>query len=349
MKGLFFTKKTRMVLCLLAVMVFALSFSGCKKSKELKLAHFFPANHPAETELVAKWAEAISEATNGEVKIDSYPSNNLISKAKNIYSGVKDGIADIGLSCFSYTPGIFPVMETFELPGTIYNTSKSASMVAWEAIKQLDPVELQDTKVLMVFSTGPGHLITKTAVNTLEDLKNLEIRATGISVKALTLLGASPNGMAQSETYDSLSKGIVKGNISPLEVLKGWNQAEVTSHVTFTPFLYNNLFFITMNKDVWESFSSETQNIIEEISESFLMDVAIGLWDTQNDEAIEWAVNEKGISTITLTDEESAKWIEIVNKLQDEHVKALNDKGLDGDKVLSTLKSLAQTYNEMYK
>ena len=66
--------------------------------------------------------------------------------------------------------------------------------------------------------------------------------------------------MAQSETYEALQKGVVKGNISPVEVLQGWNQAEVTDYITLTPFLYNTLFFVTFNQEKWDSMPQDLQD-----------------------------------------------------------------------------------------
>ncbi len=165
------------------------------------------------------------------MKITSYPANTLL-QADAVYDGVVNGIADLGLSCFSYNRGTFPVLEVFELPGIEYANSKVASKVAWEGIQQLNPQEVQDTKLMMVFTTGPGDLYTKTPVRTLKDLKGLEIRATGLSAKTLSVLGATPVAMAQSEAYEALSKGVVRGNLGPDEVLQGWKQAEVTKYLT---------------------------------------------------------------------------------------------------------------------
>ena len=223
---------------------------------ELKLAQFFPAALPAETELLQKWAEAVSKGTGGLVTITSYPGGTLLT-AEEVYDGVVTGIADLGLSCFSYTRGRFPLLEAFELPGIVYNNSKVASKVAWEGIKELTPQEIQDTRLMMALATGPGDLFTTVPVRNLEDLKGLEIRATGLSAKTLQSLGAIPVAMAQSETYEALSKGVVKGNLAPIEVLEGWRHAEVTDYITFTPFLYNTLFFLTMNMDIWNSLPPE--------------------------------------------------------------------------------------------
>ncbi len=359
-----FHKSARIIITLLTVAVFAFSLTSCTQPGkdattasaaattgkaaviELSLAHFFGPTHPAETVLVKGWAEEIEKATNGAVKITSYPGETL-AKAADIYNAVVQGVADIGLSCFSYTAGRFPVLESFELPGTVYLNSKSASMVAWDGIKTLNPAEVQDTHLLMVLATGPGDLFTKAPVNNLADLKSMEIRATGISAESLKLLGAVPVGMPQSETYDSLSKGIVKGNLSPVEVLKGWKQAEVTRYITKTPFLYNTLFFVTMNKAKWNSLSADLQKTITDVTEKYQKDVAAGLWDTQDKDALKYAVEEKGMEIIELTEAEMQLWIEKVAPLQETYLAKLKGLGIETNP-LTTIKTLADKYNKQY-
>lgn len=318
------------------------------KPIELKLAHFFPNSHPAEMDLIQPWAEAIEEKTEDRVKIISYPGETLL-KADAVYDGVVSGIADIGLSCFSYTRGRFPVLEVFELPGIRYANSKVASKVAWEGIKQINPEEVQDTKLMMVLTTGPGDLYTKEAVRTLSDLKGMEIRATGLSAKTLEVLGATPVAMAQSEVYEALSKGVVKGNLGPVEVLEGWRQAEVTNHLTLTPFLYNTLFFITMNNDTWEAISVQDQEIIEGINEEFFEKTAMNLWDLQNEAALKFAMDENAMEVITLPEEEQEKWINLVKPIQDEFVRKINKQGVDGQEILDTVLQLSEKYNTEFQ
>ena len=311
---------------------------------ELTLAHFFPSTHPAETELVQGWAAAVSEATNGQVVITSYPGESLFAAA-DIYQNVVDGGADIGLSCFAYNAGRFPVMEAFEQPGVIYKNSKVASKVAWEGIKELNPAEVQDTKMMMVIATGPGDLFTVKPVETLEDIQGMQIRATGLSAQTLELLGAVPVAMPQSETYDALTKGVVEGNLSPDEVLKTWNHADVCDYITITPFLYNTLFYVTMNLDAWNSIPADLQDAITNATEAFIEETAIGLWDSMNEVAMDWAVNEKGIEVITLSDEETASWISLVEPMQETYIV---NNGEDAANAMETVKALADQYNEVY-
>ena len=344
-----FLTRNKKILTIILAAAMLLSFASCQKEPEVKetikldLAHFFPGTHPAETVFVQGWIKAVSEATDGQVEITSYPGGTLAAAA-DTYQGVVDGVADIGLSCFAYTRGRFPVLEAFELPGVTYNNSKVASMVAWEGIKQLDPEEVKDTKLMMVIATGPGDLFTKEPVKSLEDLQGMEIRATGLSAKTIEMLGGIPVGMAQNETYEALQKGIVKGNLSPIEVLKGWNHGEITKYVTRTPFLYNTLFFVTMNLDSWNAIPEDLQGVILEATEKFYRETGIGLWDMQNEGAYTWAVDEQGVEFIDLSDEEKALWIEKVMPVQDEFKAAMADLGVEED-VLAVINELADKYN----
>lgn len=347
-------KKTKCLsVCLILILAFAtiLPLASCNTAEDktftLKLAHFFPATHPAETVLVKGWSDALNEATDGRIVVESYQGESL-AKAADIYNAVVEGAADIGLSCFAYTPGRFPVLEAFELPGVTYLNSRSASMVAWEGIKELNPAEVQDTHLLMVIATGPGDLFTKTPVQTLADLKGMEIRATGISAETIKQLGGIPVGMPQSETYDALSKGVVKGSLSPIEVLKGWKHAEVTEHITKTPFLYNTLFFVTMNKSVWESIPADLQKTITDVTERFHEETGAGLWDMQNEDALMYAVDEQEMNIITLTDEEAELWIEAVKPIQAAYNEKLVGLGITADP-LKTIYELAEQYNAQYQ
>ncbi len=310
---------------------------------EFNLAHFFPAGHPAETDLVQGWAEALNEASDGRIELTSYHSGTLIAAA-DIYGGVVAGTADIGLSAFFYTRGRFPVLEVFELPGIVYESSYAASKVAWEGIKELNPEEIQDTELMFVLATGPGDLFTTEPVRNLEELEGKKIRAAGLSAETLPLLGAIPEAMSMDEAYEALQRGLVDGNLAPVEVLQGWGHGEVTDYLTKTPFLYNALFFVTMNQERWDELPEDLQAVFLEVNERFHEEVAAGLWDEQNERALEWAVEETGQEVFTLSDEEAERWIERVLPLQEEFIEKMDNLGLSGEEIVETVRNMAEQY-----
>lgn len=316
---------------------------------ELKLAHFWPSSHWVETEFVQKWAQEVAQASGGRVRVVSYPGETLL-KAAAIYDGVVKGVTDIGLSCYAYTAGRFPVMEALMQPGLSYNNSKVASKVAQEIITQLKPKELEETKHLLVWASGPGDLLMKVPVRKLADLKGVEVGVTaGPRVKALELLGAAPVAMPMSEMYEAQSRGVIKGCLAPVEVLKGFRLGEVTDYVTKTPFLYNQVFFMVMNRDKWNALPPDVQAALTAVSDRFFEEKVAGAWDAINEAGMKWVQEKKPVEVIVLPANEQATWIARLETMIDDYAKTLQSKGLPGEEIMKTIQDLATKYNAEYK
>jgi len=353
--------KLRLGIYLLAISL-VLSVAGCgskttssnspsaeaTKPIELKLAHFWPATHTAEKNVAQGWIKAVEKATNGRVKITSYPAETLLKSAET-YEGVVKGVADVGMSAHAYTRGRFPVVETFMLPGISNKSSITASLALMEGIKTLNPKELQDTHHLFSWATGPGSLTSEKPLRELKDIQGLEIGATaGPRGDAIKLLGATPITMPMPEWYEALQKGIMKGGVGPLETMQGFRLGEVTgSYVTMTPFLYNQTFFLTMNLDKWNSIPADVQKQITEATESFYAANVPSMFDKSNTAGLKWTQDKKKVEIINLSEAETAKWIDRIKPLQTDYVTFLNSKGLEGEKIINTVKEVTDKNNKL--
>lgn len=315
---------------------------------ELKLAHFWPANHFIETEVVQTWKEEVEKATDGLVTVTSYPGETLLG-ADAIYDGVSEGIVDLGISFFSYTRGRFPVIELLELPGISYNNAEAATEVIWEYIKEINPEEVQDTKLMFAGSAGLAYLSTKTPVRTLEDLQGMENRTTGASALPMTALGGVPVSMPMSDAYESLSKGIVKGILGPTSPLQTWKLAEVVDYVTVTPFIYTATFFFTMNLDTWNSFPPDVQEAILKINDKLFKEKIVSLFQNDDEAGLNYGIEQEGLEIIELSTEETERWLDILNAAREENIAAAEEKGLPGQVAADLIKELANKYNEIYK
>jgi len=346
---------------ILPLLLISLILGGCSaqeetKSKpeekkevyELTLAHFQPPTHEVETILIQDWIKRIEEATDGRVKITSYPGGTIL-QGPEIYEGVVSGVADIGHSCYAYTRGRFPIMEAFMVPGIAYNNAKVSDWVAMDGIKEFDPAELKDVKHLFTWSTGRGDLLTKVPVRDLAGLSGVEIGVTaGERSDALKLLGGTGIVMPMPEHFEAISKGVTLGVVAPMETLKSFRIGEVTNYVTETPFLYNQLLFMVMNKDKWNSLPTEIQNTIEEVNKQFYEDVVAGFYDQLNEVAIKWAQDEHSMEMITLSEEEAQKWKDILKPLLDKRISTLDESGLPGKEIVDRIMELADKYNQEY-
>lgn len=319
-----------------------------KKVFEFTLAHFQPPTHEIETILIQDWIKRIEEATDGRVKITSYPGGTLL-QGPEIYEGVVSGAADIGHSCYAYTRGRFPVMEAFMVPGIAYNNAKVSDLVAMDGIKMLDPAELKDVKHFFTWSTGRGDILSKVPVRDLDNLSGVELGVTaGERADALKSLGGTGVVMPMPEHFEAISRGVTNGVVAPMETLKSFRIGEVTNYVTKTPFLYNQLLFMVMNKDKWDSLPTDIQNTIEEVNDRFYKEVVTGFYDKLNESAIKWAQDEHSIEIITLSDQEAQKWKDILRPLLEQRITKLDEKGLPGKEIVDTALELADKYNQEY-
>lgn len=327
------------------------SSEAAKDSKtfNLSLAHFWPAVDVVETIMVQGWAKEIEAATNGRVKIKSFPGGTLIAPQET-YEGVVQGVVDIGVSVYAYTRGRFPVIETFILPGIGAKSSEVGSLAAMEAIKKFNPQELQDTKQLWTWGSGPMDLLSSIPIRKMEDFRGVPLGVPGgKGADTLKALGGSPVSMPVAEWYESLRRGVIKGGIVAVRGVDNFRLGEVTAdYITFTPFFTQQLFFVVMNLDTWNSFPPDIQKIIAEVSENFYPKHVPRLWDDENTKAVTELGKQKKVEYITFSDQEIKKCFDAVKPVQYEHIDNLNSKGLPGEEILKTIIEITERLNKQY-
>src|SRR5690625_362614 len=267
----------------------------------LSLADFAPDQHPVQRELFPDWAAAIEEATDGLVTIDIYAGGTLLASG-DIYPGVESGIADIGHDVSGYNAGRLPVLNSMYLGGVEYQNASVSSYVARDLVEELDPEELHDTELMFIYGISPGLLMTKEPVENLEDLKGMQIRASGTNVETLEALGGTPVAMPVSDAYESMSRGVIDGSLLPADTLRAFNLAEVTDYVTHSSLIYNTVHYVTMNKDVWDSFPEHIQEAIREVNEQ-AFEQAVELFTNEVEDSLQYAIDEHGVEEIFLDEE----------------------------------------------
>jgi TRAP-type C4-dicarboxylate transport system substrate-binding protein len=260
-------KVVALFLCL-SVFGFCFLTSSVFAQTKLNYSVFFPAPHKNAV-LATEWAKEVEKRTNGRVQITVFPGGTL-TPADKCYDGVVKGISDIGFSVLAYTRGKFPLTEVSDLPLGM-KTGLVASKVINDYYKKFKPKELDEVKVMYLHGHGPGIIHSKKEIKTLEDLKGMKIRCTGMAAKIVGALGGTPVAMPMGETYDALSRGVVDASMAPQEALQGWKWGEVVK-CTIENFgsSYSTGMFVVMNKDKWNSLSPDIQKIIEQINEEYI-------------------------------------------------------------------------------
>ncbi len=318
----------------------ALCLTACKPAEPtetIKLSYsvFFPPTH-VQCIAATNWAHEIQQRTGGRVQITVYPAGSL-TKADQCYEGVIKGISDLGMSCFAYTRGRFPLLEGLDLP-LGYPDGATATRLANTIIQKYQPAELNDEKMLYGDAHGPGILASKKPVHSLDELKGMKVRATGLSAKIVEALGATPVAMSQPETYEALAKGVVEATLCPIETLKGWKQGETIEYVVdATAIGYTTAMFVVMNKDKWAALPADVQQVFTEVSQEWIAKHGAA-WDEADQAGREFVTDLKR-QFIHLPEAEQQRWKAAVKPILDDFAKQAKEKNLPGEAMLADIQA----------
>ncbi|HEY5719046.1 MAG TPA: TRAP transporter substrate-binding protein, partial [Gammaproteobacteria bacterium] len=310
------------------------------RAAEINLTYAFFA--PAGTfpgRQMAHWAEEVNKRTGGKVEVKTFPAGTLLG-AKEMYDGVRQGVADIGLGAPSYDPGRFPLTSGVSLPVGFTN-STVASLTLWELTKEFQPAEFADYKVIAMFTTEPGYIMSRNPAATLAQLDGMKLRAAGTGVPVLKALGAAPVGMPMPEVPQSVQTGVIDGAMTSREILKDFKLAETLKYVTDYPTVVVT-FAAVMDRKRWEQLPADVQKVIDELAPE------MALWtgqyhDTQNvNGALEWAKKEHALQVLPVAADERAKWDARLQPLEQQWVAEMSGKGLPAERYLARLRELSK-------
>ena len=328
------------VLAAVAVFCVAATAGAADKVLKLKYGNLYPPVHPF-SKLTEEWIKDVEKKTEGRVTFSYFPGSTL-APPMQAYDAVVKGIADMAMNLLAYAPGRLPLSEVLQQP-LGYANGYQATMLGNAYYKKFKPKEFDDVQVMFLHGAAPGIIHTRKEIKSTADVKGLRIKANAENAEIVKVLGGAPVTQPITETYDSLSKGLLDGVLLPIEALQGWKLGEVlkTSLENYATSYMTSLYAI-MNKDKWNSISRADRKAIEKINEEYA--VKFGKkWVELDKQAKEWAI-QKGMNFVKVSKEEEAQTAEKMKPILAAYVKKMADKGLLGDKALK----FCQDYIKMH-
>lgn len=313
---------------------------------EIKLTYnnYFPPTHRM-AKLGAEFCKEIEKRTNGKVKINYFAGGTLL-KAPQVFDGVVQGIADIGMTNLAYTRGRFPEMEICDLPFGCPSGWVSTKMVN-EFYKKHKPKGFDKAHLLYFHACGPNIIYTASVpVKKLIDLKGLTIRGTGRIADTVEALGATPRPIEMAEAYEALSRNVIAGVMGPMEMLKGWRTGEVAKFATNCWKVGNvYTFYIVMNKRKYDALPADVKKVFDEVSAEWVDKHARG-WNDIDMEGRGF-FESKGGKVIDLSDAEAAKWVEVVQPVIKRYASDMAAKGLKPELVAERIAFIEKSVKDL--
>ena len=300
--------------------------------------------------MLGAWCEKLAKESRNRIKCQLFPAMQLGGSPSQLYDQAKDGVADIVWTVAGYTSNRFPRIEVFELPFMMTN-AEATSRAAWDYYDQYARDEFSETRILAVHVHGPGNFFTaKKKIETLSDIKGQKLRApTRLTNKMLATMGASPVGMPVPAVPEAISKGVIDGAVLPYEVVPGIKVNELVKHATETDSRFNALytmaFIVAMNKAKYDSLPPDLQKILDANSGREFSGF-LGKTQAAMDAQAKEKVIATGVQIHPIAASELEKWKRATDQLDDDWVKEMTAKGLDGSRLLQAARDLIKQHTK---
>jgi len=310
----------------------------------LRMHQFLPPQATVPAQVLIPWAEAVSDASDGRIKVEVYSAMALGGTPPQLMDQVADGVVDIAWTLPGYTPGRFPRVEVFELP-FMMNDAESTSRAYWDMYESdMADTDFAGFHMLGAWVHGPGVIhVNGDSIEDVDDMDGLKLRGpTRVINDLLGEFGATPIGMPVPALPENLAKGVIDGTVIPWEVTKALKIAELTD--THTEFngehaFYTAAFVLIMNKDSYDAMPADLQEILDGLSGAEFSANAGRIMEEADAAGRQVAVDE-GNTIVTIEGDDLATWEAAAQPVIDRWLAEMDEKGIDGADLLTRARAL---------
>jgi tripartite ATP-independent transporter DctP family solute receptor len=273
------------VVALLALIVLVVSLAGCgapksqqgsgdaspepaTQAKVVKIANYFPPEHPQNVALREKFKPLLEEKTNGAFKVEIYDNNQLGSE-KEVIDGVRMGTIEMAIVGLLQADQ-FPKLKIPEMPYLFRDYDHAMKVLNGPIGKELTEGLIEAGDRPLAWNVNGMRVVSnsKHPINSINDTKDIKLRVPTNStfVEGLGALGFNTVTMPMTELFTALQQKIVDGQENPAPTLltSGWY--EVQKYVAITNHIIGPNMFIISEK-FYQSLSPEQQKIFEEVAQ----------------------------------------------------------------------------------
>lgn len=244
----------------------AVSMASAANKPEFRIKYVSASPPSSQTSVpIIWWADQVEKRSKGRVKIDFFWSGSLV-KGPDTLGAVSKGIVPMGKIYTVDYVGQMPLAQLANLPFTsddVYVMQRALS----DMIKKYPSWQREFSRQNLVrlggLATGTVHILSKTPVKTLDDLKGLSIRARGPQATVLKEMGAVPVSIAFGELYEAMDRGVVGSTIMYELSIMPYKYNEVANNLTYVG-LGQAMQAEVMNKDYYEALPEDVRKLLND-------------------------------------------------------------------------------------
>lgn len=272
----------------------------------IKFSHVVAPDTP-KGKAAEKFKTLAEEKTKGAVKVEVYANSTLYKDKEEMEALQMGAVQMLAPSLAKFGPLGVKDFEVFDLPYIFKNYEDLHKVTKGEVgASLLAKLEPKGVKGLAFWDNGFKVMSANKPLKTPDDFKGLKMRIQSSKVieAQMRALGANPQVMPFSETYQALQTGVVDGTENPPSNLYTQKMHEVQKHASATNHGYLGYAVIT-NKDFWDKLPEDVRKSLDEAMKEST-DYANEIAKADNDQALE-AVKASGKTEVYVPSEDEIK------------------------------------------
>ena len=241
-------------------------------------SNWLPATYPQSVHGYTEMFERVREKTNGEIDFQIHHGGALLPPRTTL-TGIRDGVADVGLLFAGYTPAELPVNVFINNLGFLASDPLAATLAAAELNYINQTVIDEWAKFDVVY--GGGHqtplyqALCNTPVLTLEDARGKRLRTAGGSATALAAsLEATAVSVPIVDAYSGMQRGSLDCVLADPTNMINASLNEVVTDVTILDLGLAGGPTWGYNKDFWNGLTDDQRALL-------IDEMALGMVRTQ--------------------------------------------------------------------
>ena len=243
--------------------------------------------------------------------------------------------------CVGYYPNKFPLLSVLELPFLLPTDLRQRANIEMEVLAHPLIVEELEKRWNMKFfgpSFLPGYeFMGNKRIETIQDLKGVKIRISGLNAKALQLFGAVPTMVTAPEGYTALDRGTIDSFGFPYTYGFGaFKLYEVSKYVTEGFNMSGFMCFQGVNINAWNAAPESVKQALPRAQDEAIEEMIKAYHIADN----HWIpIFQKHLEIVKISPRERAKLQEGSAKIWNEWADQQTDRGHPGHEILEFVKA----------
>jgi len=308
----------------------------------MRFSDFLPTTHYLTIEGSLPFMEAITQATNGAIKFEHFPAQQL-GRSADFVRLTRGGVAQISVVGVSFVADAMELSNVAQMPGI--TNSACNGLAAYNSILDTTPLRERDftqhgVKLLMTYMLPPFELATANkAINEPEDIRGLKVLVASRSTELLVnkLGGAAVQASSGAQSYEDINRGTVDAVIFAPDSQLIYDLPSITEYGTTNGNFGGQVVAVIMDQNAFDALDDETKALFEKVATETEQAICQHT-DMKKAEALT-EIAGLGNSLITFDDEQLARLDAVAAEIADEWAAEADSRGLAGTATLEAFRA----------